>query len=52
LFPSAFATQSLVNGVVGGAYFTAPVFADTAAASSASSTVVGAYDASKKDHGD
>lgn len=44
---SAFATQSLVKGVVGGAYFTAPVFADTAAASSASSTVVGAYQGAK-----
>ena len=36
---SAFAAQSLVKGVVGGAYFTPPVFADTAAASPASSTV-------------
>ena len=34
---SAFAAQSLVKGTVGGAYFTPPVFADTAAASSPSS---------------
>jgi hypothetical protein len=40
---SAFAAQSLVKGVVGGAYFTPPVFADTAAASSGSSTVASAY---------
>ncbi len=30
---SAFAAQSLVKGVVGGAYFNPPVVADTAAAS-------------------
>ena len=40
---SAFAAQSLVKGVVGGAYFTPPVFADTAAGSSGSSTVASAY---------
>ena len=40
---SAFAAQSLVKGVVGGAYFTPPVFADTAAASSPSGTVASAY---------
>ena len=40
---SAFAAQSLVKGVVGGAYFTPPVFADTAVGSSGSSTVAGAY---------
>jgi hypothetical protein len=43
----AFAAQSLVKGVVGGAYFNPPVFADTAAASSASSTVAGVYQAAK-----
>ena len=40
---SAFAAQSLVKGVVGGAYFTPPVFADTAAASSPASTVASVY---------
>ena len=40
---SAFAAQSVVKGVVGGAYFTPPVFADTAAASSPSSTVASVY---------
>jgi hypothetical protein len=40
---SAFATNSIVQGVVGGAYFTPPVFADTAAASSAASTVASVY---------
>ena len=40
---SAFAAQSLVKGVVGGAYFTAPEFADTAAASAPSSTVASVY---------
>jgi hypothetical protein len=44
---SAFAAQSLVKGVVGGAYFNAPVFADTKAASSPSSTVAGAYQGAK-----
>src|ERR1700679_1200760 len=43
LSSTAFAAQSLVKGVVGGAYFTPPVFADTAAASSGASTVAGAY---------
>jgi len=41
--PAAFAAQSLVKGVVGGAYFTAPVFADTAAASAPSSTSASVY---------
>ena len=40
---SAFASVSIVKGVVGGALFTPPVFADTAAASSASSTVASLY---------
>jgi hypothetical protein len=40
---SAFAAQSVVKGVVGGAYFTPPVFADTAATSSPSSTVASVY---------
>jgi hypothetical protein len=40
---SAFAAQSLVKGVVGGAYFSPPVFADAAASSSASSTVASIY---------
>jgi Phosphoesterase family len=40
---SGFAAQSLVKGTVGGALFTPPVFADTAAASSASSTVASVY---------
>jgi hypothetical protein len=40
---SAFAAQSLVKGHVGGAYFTPPVFADTAAASSPASTVASVY---------
>jgi hypothetical protein len=44
---SAFAAQSLVKGVVGGAYFNAPVFADTAAASSGSSTVASVYQGAK-----
>jgi hypothetical protein len=39
---SAFA-NSIVEGVVGGAYFTPPVFSDTAAASSASSTAASVY---------
>ena len=41
--PSAFASVSIVQGVVGGAYFTPPVFADTAAASSPSSTAASVY---------
>ena len=40
---SAFASVSIVKGVVGGALFTPPVFADTAAASSASSTAASVY---------
>jgi Phosphoesterase family len=40
---SAFASVSIVKGVVGGAYFTAPVFADTAAASSGPSTAASVY---------
>ena len=45
--PSAFASVSIVKGVVGGAYFTPPVFADTAAASAGSSTVASAYQGAK-----
>src|ERR1700721_2003626 len=41
--PSAFAAVSIVQGVVGGANFTPPVFADTAAASSPASTVASVY---------
>jgi hypothetical protein len=44
---SAFASVSIVQGVVGGAYFTAPVFADTAAASSPASTVASVYAGAK-----
>ena len=44
---SAFAAQSLVKGTVGGAYFNPPVFADTAAASSGSSSVASVYQAAK-----
>src|SRR5580692_1656603 len=40
---SAFASVSIVKGVVGGAYFAPPVFADTAAASSGSSSVASVY---------
>jgi hypothetical protein len=40
---SAFAANSIVKGVVGGALFTPPVFADTAAASSPPSTVASVY---------
>jgi hypothetical protein len=40
---SAFASVSIVKGVVGGALFTPPVFADTAAASSAASTAPSVY---------
>jgi len=40
---SAFASVSIVEGVVAGAQFTPPVFADTAAASSASSTAATVY---------
>jgi hypothetical protein len=40
---SAFASVSIVTGVVGGAQFTPPVFADTAAASSPSSTSATVY---------
>ena len=43
----AFAAQSVVRGTVGGAYFTSPVFADTAAASSGSSTVASVYSGAK-----
>lgn len=39
---SAYA-NSIVEGVVGGAYFTPPVFSDSAAASSASSTAASVY---------
>jgi len=44
---NAFAAQSLVKGVVGGAYFAAPVFADTAAASAPSSTVASVFQGAK-----
>lgn len=44
---NAFAAQSLVKGVVGGAYFAAPVFADTPAASAPSSTVASVYHSAK-----
>jgi hypothetical protein len=44
---SAFASNSIVQGVVGGANFTPPVFADTAAASSPSSTVASVYAGAK-----
>jgi hypothetical protein len=44
---SAFASTSIVQGVVGGAYFTPPVFADTAAASSPASTVASVYAGAK-----
>jgi hypothetical protein len=40
---SAFASPSVVRGVVGGALFTPPVFADTPAASSPASTVASVY---------
>jgi hypothetical protein len=40
---SAFAAVSIVKGVVGGAYFTPPVFADTAAASTPASTAASVY---------
>ncbi len=40
---SAFAAQSLVKGTVGGAFYTPPVFADTAAASAPASTVASVY---------
>jgi len=40
---SALASVTIVKGVVAGAYFTPPVFADTAAASSPSSTVASVY---------
>jgi hypothetical protein len=40
---SAFASMSIVHGVVGGALFTPPVFADTAAASVPASTVASLY---------
>ncbi len=43
----SFAAQSLVKGFVGGAYFTPPVFADTAAASFSSSTVASTYSGAK-----
>ena len=43
----AFAGVSIVQGVVGGAYFTPPVFADTAAASSPASTVASVYQGAK-----
>src|SRR3984957_12427199 len=44
---SAFAAQSLVKGTVGGAYFAAPVFAETPAASSGSSSVASVFQAAK-----
>jgi Phosphoesterase family len=44
---SAFASNSIVQGVVGGANFTPPVFADTAAASSPASTVASVYAGAK-----
>src|SRR6202522_2184997 len=44
---SAFASTSIVQGVVGGANFTPPVFADTAAASSPASTVASVYAGAK-----
>lgn len=40
---SAFASVSIVKGVVGGALFTPPVFADTAAASSGASSAASVY---------
>src|SRR5215472_9996432 len=40
---SALAGQQIVRGVVSGAYFTPPVFADTAAASAGSSAVPSVY---------
>jgi hypothetical protein len=40
---SAFASVSIVQGVVGGAYFTPPSVADTAAGSSSSNTVASVY---------
>ncbi|HKE94691.1 MAG TPA: alkaline phosphatase family protein [Povalibacter sp.] len=43
----AFAAQSLVKGVVGGAYFAPPVFADTAAASAPASTAASVYRGAK-----
>jgi hypothetical protein len=45
--PAAFAAQSLVKGVVGGAYFNPPVFADSAAASAGSTTVASVYQGAK-----
>jgi hypothetical protein len=44
---SAFASTTIVQGVVGGAYFIPPVFADTAAASSPASTVASVYAGAK-----
>ena len=44
---SAFAAPSIVKGVVGGALFTPPVIADTAAASAGSSTVASVYQGAK-----
>ena len=44
---SAFASTSIVQGVVGGAYFTPPVFADTAAASSPASSAASVYAGAK-----
>jgi Phosphoesterase family len=44
---SAFASASIVKGVVGGAYFTPPVIADTAAASAGSSTAASVYQGAK-----
>jgi hypothetical protein len=44
---SAFASPSIVKGVVGGALFTPPVIADTAAASAGSSTVASVYQGAK-----
>jgi Phosphoesterase family len=44
---SAFASASIVKGVVGGAYFTPPVIADTPAASAGSSTAASVYQGAK-----
>jgi hypothetical protein len=44
---ATFASASIVKGVVGGAYFTPPVIADTAAASQGASTVASVYQGAK-----
>lgn len=44
---SAFASVAIVKGVVGGAYFVPPVFADTAAASLPASTTASVYAGAK-----